>query len=93
MPVDFVHELVGLHDLGRLGESFADLGEEGDVAVRDGLVVLEPGVGELLGAARGGALDERARARVVPLLGARRAGASANNQHCTRRRRGEQAMH
>ena len=62
-PIDFVHQLVGLHDLRRLGESLADLGEEGDVAVRDGLVVPEAGVGELLRAARRRALDERARAR------------------------------
>ena len=48
VPIDFVHQLVGLHDLGRLGESLADLREEGDVAVRDGLVVPEAGVGELL---------------------------------------------
>ena len=62
-PIDFQRELVGLHDLRRLGESLADLREEGEVAVRDGLVVHEAGVGELLRAARGGPLDEGARAR------------------------------
>ena len=92
-PIDFVHELVGFHDLGRLGESLADLGEEGDVAVRDGLVVPEAGVGELLGASRGGPLDEGTRARVVPLLGARRARRERDNPTTRGERRDEQAMH
>jgi hypothetical protein len=61
-PIDFVHELVGLHDLGRLGESLADLGEEGDVAVRDGLVVPEARIGELL-ARRAVACSTRVRER------------------------------
>ena len=59
VPVDFQLELVRLDDLGRRAEAFAELREEGDVAVRDGLVVGEAGVGELLGAPRGGPIDQR----------------------------------
>ena len=93
-PIDFQPQLVRLHDLWRLGESFSKLCEEGYVAVRDGLVVLEAGVGELLGAPRGGALDERARARVVPILGARRSRCERHQpQTAGGGCRGEQAMH
>jgi hypothetical protein len=92
-PIDFVHELVGLHDLGRLGEPFADLSEEGDVAVRDGLVVPEPGVGELLRAARRRPLDELARARVVPLLGPDRARRERHHRTARGERRDEHTMH
>ena len=67
-PVNFIHELISLHHLGRLGEPFADLRQKGDIAMRHGLVVLQARVGELLSASCGGALHERAGARIVPLL-------------------------
>ena len=67
-PVNFIHELIRLHDLRRLGQPFADLRQKGDVAVRDGLVVLQSGVGELLRTSRGGSFHEGAAARVVPFL-------------------------
>src|SRR5258706_13089319 len=67
-PVDFQSQLIGLHDLWRLGESFSKLCEESDVTVRRRLVVDETGVGQLLRATVRGALDERAGARVVPRL-------------------------
>ena len=93
-PIDFVHQLVRLHDLGRLGEPLADLGEEGDVSVRDGLVVLEAGVGQLLGAPRSRALDESTGARIVPRLGARDLGRDGHHpQTAGGTGRSEQAMH
>ena len=39
-PVHFQRELIGLDDLWRLGEAFAELGEEGDVATGDGAPVV-----------------------------------------------------
>src|SRR5678816_1429941 len=48
-PVDFELELVRLDDLRRCAKAFAELCEEGDVPMGGGLVVREPGVGELLG--------------------------------------------
>ena len=70
-PIDFVHQLVGLHDFRWLCEALAHLGEEGDIAMRDGLVILESRVGELLRTPVRGALHEGSGARVVPALGAR----------------------
>ena len=55
VPVDFQLQLVGLDDLGRRAKPFAKLREESHVPVRGGLVVGEPRVGELLGAALRGA--------------------------------------
>jgi hypothetical protein len=68
VPVDFELQLVRLDDLGRREESLAKLRQKGDVAVRRRLVIRESGIGELLRATRGGALDERAASRVVPRL-------------------------
>ena len=78
-PIDFQRELVGLDDLRRLGKSFAELREEGQVAVRGRLVVDEAGVGQLRGAARGRALDEGTSSRVVPRLCRRRARRERDN--------------
>jgi len=65
-PVHFDRELVGLDDLGRLGEPLPHLGEKGEVSAGGGGVVHEPGVGELARAALDGALDEGAGAGIVP---------------------------
>ena len=67
-PVDFQPQLVRLHDFWRLGESLSKLCEECHVAVRRRLVVGEGGVGDLTGSSLGGALDELARAGIVPRL-------------------------
>src|SRR4029078_689202 len=72
-PVDFELELVRLDDLRRCAKAFAELCEEGDVPMGGGLVVREPGVGELLRAGAG-AVDSvspvwrscSARRRVAP---------------------------
>ena len=83
VPVHFELQLVGLHDLGWLGEALTHLGEEGDVAVRLRGVVHQRRVGELRGAQVGRALDERHGASVVPILGgaARGRGAHACQHH------------
>ena len=67
-PVHLERDLVGAQDLGRQPQPFADLAEEGEVPVGGGGVARERGVGDLGGAACRGALDERARARIVPRL-------------------------
>src|SRR5712664_3300739 len=59
-PIDFQPQLVSLHDLWRLGESLSKLCEEGYVTMCSCLVVDESSIGELIGSALGGALDERA---------------------------------
>ena len=75
VPVDFQLQLVGFHDLGRRRKPFAELREEGHVAVRGGPVVDEAGVGELLGAARDGPIDQRASSASRSTSCARRAHA------------------
>jgi hypothetical protein len=92
-PIHFIHELVGLHDLGWFSEPFTDLGEEGDVAVRDGTVVLESGVGELLDAARGRTLHELAGPRVIPLLCAERLRREQERDTTGEGQHGERARH
>jgi hypothetical protein len=93
-PVDLVHQLVGLHHLGRLGQAFADLREKGHVAVRGRAEVAEPGVGELPGTQARRALDQRAGAGVVPALRAGPSGAEGRQQeHARGACRGEQAIH
>jgi hypothetical protein len=92
-PEDLVHQLVGLHHLGRLGQSLADLREEGHVAVRDRLEITDPRVGELAGAERRGALDEGAGARVVPALRAGWIDAERQKQDACGAGRDEQAIH
>ena len=72
VPVDFQLQLVGLDDLGRRGEPFAELREEGDVAVRVCPVVRRGRCRELLDATRDRAIDEVEATRVVPRLRARR---------------------
>ena len=95
LPVDFDHQLVGLDHLGRLGESLADLREEGDVAVRDRLVVAGA---RCRRAARRGAPSPAPRARACarsfqpwapPARAARPSRAGTQCGAC----RGDQAIH
>ena len=68
-PIDFHSEFVGADDFGRIREAVAHLGEERHIAVRVRTEVGESSVGELGSATRNGAIDERHRAWIVPLLG------------------------
>ena len=67
-PVHLERELVRLDHLGRLPESFTQLRQERQIAVRRGLVVHEAAVGKLLRPPVSRLSDERERARIVPLL-------------------------
>ncbi len=67
-PVDFQRELISFHDLGRLGESFAELGQKCEITVRLGAIIDERGVGELAVAQLGGPINERQSALIIPLL-------------------------
>ena len=80
-PIDFQPQLVRLHDLWRLGESFSKLCEEGHIPVCSRLVIDESSIGELIRPALGCALDECAGARIVPgLLSAELARGDDDNE-------------
>ena len=66
-PVHFQGKLIRLDDLRRLGESFAELSEKGDIAAREGAPIVQGRVGELALAELGRAMHERHRWRIVPL--------------------------